>query len=89
MTYLHLHRLLESIQCLICPDCVQFKRITRAEILLFICGKCRRFLSTCSRQALNHACCAHPALRFDNVEQLAAHFDHVFVVHSFAYFHYA
>ena len=83
MTFFDLHRLLESIQCIICPDCTTFKTMTNSQVVLFICGKCRRFITTCAGDAIGHACSVHPELRFSDAVELAHHFDFVFLVHSF------
>ena len=83
MTHLDLHRLLESIQCITCPECNIFKQHTGIRIALIVCGRCRGFLTTCARHALAHACSHHHGMHFHNPEELARNFHVIYVVHSF------
>ena len=83
MTDQEIPRLLESIQCLVCESCEQFKRITNSTVTLFTCGKCRAFLTTCAGRAVAHCAAEHPEVTFLNADHLARHFDAVFIVHAF------
>ena len=74
-------RTLSGVQCLVCENCTEFKRLIQSSVFLSVCGICRKVISTCADETLKHAREQHADLGITTIQQLARRHGDLFVIY--------